>query len=91
MAASVTSVTRTLALFAVLLGLGCGCAPKNEAMPVIVVAPGLKQRLMLMDRYKRGNDGRPRIPHVTVEEVADSDIQEDAQEAETHEEAEPPR
>ena len=48
-------------------------------MPVIVVAPGLKQRLMLMDRYKRGNDGRPHIPHVTVEEVADSEIPEETE------------
>ncbi len=70
---------RFLAVSVVLFGIGCGCAPKNEVTPVIVVSPGLRQRLLLMDRYKKGNDGRPRIPHVTVEEVDDAEIPEEAE------------
>ncbi len=49
--------------------LGCaGADRRDEAMPVVVIRPGLRDRLALMDRYRLGDESRPRVTH-TVEFV----------------------
>lgn len=64
--------------FVVLLGLLVAampaCAPKEDVTPAIVVSPGAKERIMVMDRFRHHGSPRRILPRVTVEEVDEEDL-----------------
>jgi hypothetical protein len=52
-----------------------GCAPKQVAPPEIVVAPGLRERLAFMDRFRLHDEGRQRM--MASETEASDEAEED--------------
>jgi hypothetical protein len=68
-------MTLRVGVLVVVLGIALyGCASKSDVTPPIAISPNVKGRLMLMDRFRHTSDGRPRLPHVTVEEVDEDDL-----------------
>ena len=73
---------RCLALVSSRLGVACAllvattaaCAGKEDVTPTIVVSPGAKERIMVMDRLRHHGAPRRLLPKVTVEEVADAEL-----------------
>jgi hypothetical protein len=70
------------------LGLSLvGCAtsqPSANATPLIVIRPGVPERIALMDQYRLGDDIRKRMmarPHVWVEEVPEDEVPKDTEES----------
>jgi apolipoprotein N-acyltransferase len=74
------SLGRVCVLFVAVLAAGCMTKAQaanlrtgqGEAMPVIVVQPGVAERLALMDQYRLHDETRKhmmRRPRVTVEEL----------------------
>ena len=57
-----------------LVAIGSGCAPKEDVTPAIVVSPGVKERIMVMDRFRHHGSPRRLLPRVTVEEVDEADL-----------------
>ena len=51
-----------------------GCASKDDVTPTIVVSPGAKERIMVMDRLRHHGSPRRLLPKVTVEEVDDAEL-----------------
>lgn len=47
------------------------CASAQDGTPAIAVSPGVKERIVLMDRLRHHGEVRRWLPHVTVEEVDD--------------------
>ena len=50
------------------------CAPKEDVTPEIVVSPGARERIMVMDRFRHHGAPRRILPRVTVEEVDEADL-----------------
>ena len=67
------SVASALSI-AALFGVGVACAPKEDVTPLIVVSPGAKERMAVMDRVRHQGAPRRLLPRVTVEEVDDVDL-----------------
>jgi hypothetical protein len=61
---------------AVVLGLmaSAACASKDDVTPTIVISPGAKERIMVMDRLRHHGAPRRLLPKVTVEEVDDAEL-----------------
>ena len=56
------------------LAMAAACAPKEDVTPPIVVSPGVKERIMVMDRFRHHGSPRRLLPRVTVEEVDESEL-----------------
>ena len=50
------------------------CAPKEDVTPAIVVSPGAKERIMVMDRLRHHGAPRRWLPKVTVEAIDDAEL-----------------
>ena len=50
------------------------CASRDDVTPTIVVSPGAKERIMVMDRFRHHGSPRRILPKVTVEEVDESEL-----------------
>lgn len=78
------TMPRVLAVVLVAFLAGCATtSPRtaSTAMPVIVVRPGLADRIALMDRYRLHDEERKLMmarPRVWVEELGDEEASEDA-------------
>jgi len=51
-----------------------GCASRDDVTPMIVVSPGAKERIMVMDRFRHHGAPRRWLPKVTVEEIDDAEL-----------------
>lgn len=64
--------------FGVVFGLfaatTAACASKDDVTPTIVVSPGAKERIMVMDRLRHYGAPRRLLPKVTVEEVDEVEL-----------------
>ncbi len=59
----------------VLLVVATGaCASREDVTPTIVISPGAKERIMVMDRFRHHGSPRRLLPKVTVEEVDESEL-----------------
>ncbi|MCW5836442.1 MAG: hypothetical protein KIS78_28845 [Labilithrix sp.] len=55
--------------------IALGCAPRQEDVtPAIEISPGVKGRIMWMDRLRHHGEVRRWLPRVTVEEVDDAEL-----------------
>lgn len=50
------------------------CASRDDVTPTIVISPGAKERIMVMDRFRHHGSPRRILPKVTVEEVDESEL-----------------
>ena len=50
------------------------CASRDDVTPTIVVSPGAKERILVMDRFRHHGSPRRILPKVTVEEVDESEL-----------------
>lgn len=58
----------------VLVATTAACASRDDVTPPIVVSPGAKERIMVMDRLRHHGAPRRFLPKVTVEEVDESEL-----------------
>jgi len=59
---------------AILIATVMACASREDATPMIVVSPGARERIMVMDRLRHHGAPRRILPRVTVEEVDESEL-----------------
>jgi hypothetical protein len=61
-------------VFGLLVVATAACASKGDVTPMVVVSPGAKERIMVMDRFRHHGSPRRLLPKVTVEEVDEADL-----------------
>jgi hypothetical protein len=62
------------AVLGLLAATTAACASKDDVTPTIVVSPGAKERIMMMDRLRHYGSPRRLLPKVTVEEVDEAEL-----------------
>ena len=65
------------------------CARRDDVTPTIVVSPGAKERIMVMDRFRHHGSPRRLLPKVTVEEVDEAELPATSENTDANEEPAP--
>lgn len=73
-----------------LVATTAACASKEDVTPAIVISPGAKERMMVMDRFRHHGAPRRLLPKVSVEEVDESELPAPSDDENTAEETSAP-